>query len=98
MRNQMMERYMSAVEGLAKKFDRYTDSGKLLADYQKVTNEVVNRTEQLAADLGLNDACKYTNQSLKILKDAYLKAAEKTDQIECESKTNEAIEFVNNLI
>lgn len=98
MKEQLMERYMSAVEELGKKFDRYTDSGELLVNYQRVSNEVVNRTEQLVADLGLTDSCKYINESLKILKDAYLKAAERTGNIERECKTNEAIEFVNNLL
>jgi hypothetical protein len=98
MKEQMMERYMNAVEGLAQKFDQYTDSDKLLMDYQRVTNEVVNRTEQLASDLGLNDACKYTNRALKVLKDAYLKAAEKTDRIRFDNKVDEAVDFVSNLL
>lgn len=98
MKEQMMERYMNAVEGLAQKFDQYTDSGKLLMDYQRVSNEVVNRTEQLASDLGFDDACKYINRSLKILKDAYLKAAEKTDKIRFENKVDEAIDFVSSLL
>jgi CHASE3 domain sensor protein len=98
MKQQLMERYMSAVAELAKKFDKYTDSGELLADYQKVSNEVANRTEQLVADLGLNDSCKYINESLKILNDAFLEAAEKTDRIRYESKANEAIEFISNLL
>lgn len=98
MKEQMMERYMSAVEGLAQKFEQYTDSDKLLKDYQRVANEVANRTDQLASDLGFNDACKYINRALKVLKDAYLKAVEKTDRIKFDSKVDEAVDFVSNLL
>lgn len=98
MKEQMIERYMNAVAELSKKFDKYTDSGELLADYQRIANEVANRTELLVRDLGLSDVCKYTNQSLKILKDAFLKASEKTDRIRYEGKTDEAIDFISNLL
>ena len=98
MKEQMMERYMNAVAELAKKFDNYTDSNELADDYRRVSDEVASRTEMLVRDLGLTDVCEYTNQSLNILREAFLKAAEKTDRLGYENKTNEAIEFISNLL
>jgi CO dehydrogenase nickel-insertion accessory protein CooC1 len=98
MKQQLMERYMSAVADLGKKFENYVDSDALVEDYKKVANEVANRTEMLAKDLGISDVCACTNKALDILDKAFKENARRTDAIRFERQTDAAIDFINNLL
>lgn len=98
MREQMMERYMDAVRTLAKRFEGYTNGAELVADYHKASNEVVDRTEQLARDLGLCDVCMYTNKALAIMREAFQEAGDRITELEFKQKTDEAIEAISNLL
>lgn len=98
MRNQMMERYMDAVKELAQKFDNYTDGIALVRDYQRASNEVARQTIELAHDLGLNYVKEYEEQALTIMHRAFAKAGDKLTRIEFETKTNQAIANISNLL
>lgn len=83
---------------MARSFENYVDSDALVEDYKSVANEVANRTEMLAKDLGFSDAYAYTNQALDILNKAFNENAKRTDAIRCERQTDEAINFISKLL
>jgi hypothetical protein len=97
MREQMMGRYMNAVKELAQKFDNYTNGIALVKDYQRASNEVALQTTELAMDLGLHPK-EYEEQALSIMHEAFSAAGEKLTRIEFETKTNQAIANIANLL
>ena len=98
MREQMMERYMDAVRTLAKRFEGYTNGAELVADYHRASSEVVDRTENLARDLGLCEVCKYTNRALAIMREAFREAGDRITKMEFQQKTDEAIKAISTLL